>query len=295
MPVVRNVVTNAAAQNYAMQSIVLGIVRSVPFQMRTTMRAPAAAGDDQGSQGVIDDCHEEALTAADVPPRGDGDDARDAVPRRDGAGTLGAIEGAADALWGDLHPERHLPAAVAPGDGRQQFRIQAGDAATRSLSQPPRDHQRHEGARRQPGHGRRAHGGQRRVAQWHGSRHGDGEVRRAVAEVHRPVHRRQDCRGHAVAVARSGHRGHGHIGWRMRRLSVRVLQRHLVARRQEPAACCRQSRARRSSACSERADRRASAWRTCAGNRACSTRWPRRRVGCGARSGQPTTRSSRST
>jgi len=35
-------VKNAAAQNYAMQSIVLGIVRSVPFQMRTAMR-PAAA------------------------------------------------------------------------------------------------------------------------------------------------------------------------------------------------------------------------------------------------------------
>jgi len=42
MPVVRGVVKNAAAQNYAMQSIVLGIVRSVPFQMRTAMR-PAAA------------------------------------------------------------------------------------------------------------------------------------------------------------------------------------------------------------------------------------------------------------
>ena len=36
MPVVRSVVKNAAAQNYAMQSIVLGIVRSAPFQMRTT-------------------------------------------------------------------------------------------------------------------------------------------------------------------------------------------------------------------------------------------------------------------
>ncbi|HEV8397985.1 MAG TPA: DUF1592 domain-containing protein [Vicinamibacterales bacterium] len=42
MPVVRSVVKNAAAQNYAMQSIVLGIVRSVPFQMRTTMRPGAA-------------------------------------------------------------------------------------------------------------------------------------------------------------------------------------------------------------------------------------------------------------
>jgi hypothetical protein len=45
MPVVRGIVRNAAAQNYAMQSIVLGIVRSNPFQMRTkltdTGRAPA--------------------------------------------------------------------------------------------------------------------------------------------------------------------------------------------------------------------------------------------------------------
>jgi len=42
MPVVRSVVKNAAAQNYAMQSLVLGIVRSVPFQMRTTMKNAAA-------------------------------------------------------------------------------------------------------------------------------------------------------------------------------------------------------------------------------------------------------------
>ena len=41
MPIVRSVVKNAAAQNYAMQSIVLGIVRSVPFQMRTTTRSGA--------------------------------------------------------------------------------------------------------------------------------------------------------------------------------------------------------------------------------------------------------------
>ena len=37
MPVVRGVVRDAAAQNYAMQSIVLGIVRSAPFQMRTKL------------------------------------------------------------------------------------------------------------------------------------------------------------------------------------------------------------------------------------------------------------------
>ena len=40
--VVRGIVRNSAAQNYAMQSIVLGIVRSVPFQMRTTLRDAAA-------------------------------------------------------------------------------------------------------------------------------------------------------------------------------------------------------------------------------------------------------------
>jgi hypothetical protein len=37
MPVVRGVVRGAAAQNYAMQSILLGIVRSNPFQMRTKL------------------------------------------------------------------------------------------------------------------------------------------------------------------------------------------------------------------------------------------------------------------
>jgi len=37
MPVVRGIARNAAAQNYAMQSILLGIVKSTPFQMRTKM------------------------------------------------------------------------------------------------------------------------------------------------------------------------------------------------------------------------------------------------------------------
>jgi mono/diheme cytochrome c family protein len=45
MPVVRGVVRNAAPQKYALQSLVLGIVRSAPFQMRTklteTVTAPA--------------------------------------------------------------------------------------------------------------------------------------------------------------------------------------------------------------------------------------------------------------
>src|SRR5688572_27438353 len=37
MPVVRGIVRSSAARNYAMQSLVLGIVRSAPFQMRTKL------------------------------------------------------------------------------------------------------------------------------------------------------------------------------------------------------------------------------------------------------------------
>jgi hypothetical protein len=37
MPVVRNIVRGAAGQNYAMQAILLGIVKSDPFQMRTKL------------------------------------------------------------------------------------------------------------------------------------------------------------------------------------------------------------------------------------------------------------------
>jgi len=37
MPVVRGIVRGAAAKNYAMQSIILGIVKSAPFQMRTKL------------------------------------------------------------------------------------------------------------------------------------------------------------------------------------------------------------------------------------------------------------------
>ncbi len=43
MPVVRGIVRGAAAQNYAMQQIVLGIVRSTPFQMRTKLGDTGAA------------------------------------------------------------------------------------------------------------------------------------------------------------------------------------------------------------------------------------------------------------
>jgi hypothetical protein len=45
MPVVRGVVRSAAARNYAMQSILLGIVQSNPFQMRTKLGNTGAAAE----------------------------------------------------------------------------------------------------------------------------------------------------------------------------------------------------------------------------------------------------------
>ena len=63
-----------------------------------------------------------------------------------------------------------------------------------------------------------------------------------------------------------------------------VLQRHLVARRHQPAAGRRQpARDLRAHVRRGRLDA-AGAWPTCAASRACSTRWSRKRRGCGGRS-----------
>jgi hypothetical protein len=43
MPVVRSIMRGAAKNNYAMQSIVLGIVQSSAFQMRTKINNTSAA------------------------------------------------------------------------------------------------------------------------------------------------------------------------------------------------------------------------------------------------------------
>jgi hypothetical protein len=42
MPVVRNILRGAAKTNYPMQSVVLGIVQSNPFQMRTKLTDTSA-------------------------------------------------------------------------------------------------------------------------------------------------------------------------------------------------------------------------------------------------------------
>jgi hypothetical protein len=52
MSVVRNIVRSAAKNNYAMQSIILGIVQSSPFQMRTKLSDAAVAAIDNRPAAV---------------------------------------------------------------------------------------------------------------------------------------------------------------------------------------------------------------------------------------------------
>jgi hypothetical protein len=61
MPVVRSVVRGAAARDYAMQSIVMGIVQSAPFQMRTTLGNAAPAS---GQRAATDTTASTAARAA---------------------------------------------------------------------------------------------------------------------------------------------------------------------------------------------------------------------------------------
>ncbi len=63
MPVVRSVVRNAASQNYAMQSIVLGLVRSAPFQMRTKLN-PTPQESRGGGPALTDTGSAPATTRA---------------------------------------------------------------------------------------------------------------------------------------------------------------------------------------------------------------------------------------
>jgi hypothetical protein len=40
MPIIRRIVKNSAQRDYALQSIIKGIVESAPFQMRTRLEQP---------------------------------------------------------------------------------------------------------------------------------------------------------------------------------------------------------------------------------------------------------------
>ena len=63
MPVVRAIVRHAAAQHYAMQSIVMGIVQSAPFQMRTTLD-PTPARPRTGNSRLTESTGSPTMTRA---------------------------------------------------------------------------------------------------------------------------------------------------------------------------------------------------------------------------------------
>jgi Protein of unknown function (DUF1585) len=50
MPVVRNIMRGAAKDNYPMQSIILGIVQSSPFQMRTKLTENSLVAEQRSSR-----------------------------------------------------------------------------------------------------------------------------------------------------------------------------------------------------------------------------------------------------
>ena len=52
MPVVRTIVRQVAPKNYALQSIVIGIVESAPFQMRTKLEPGSDTNPKERRQGV---------------------------------------------------------------------------------------------------------------------------------------------------------------------------------------------------------------------------------------------------
>ena len=93
-PAMRAIARETAANDYRFSSMVLGVVKSVPFQMRRS--APASASClplaiSRGTRRFGDDGHEEVAAAPDV-PAWHGRHAGAAAARRHGAGSVGHRE-----------------------------------------------------------------------------------------------------------------------------------------------------------------------------------------------------------
>ena len=80
MPQVRRILRNAAEDDYRMMSIILGIVDSLPFQMRTKHCRFRRGRADRANEGVAHVHYEETSAASHLSPRRPGDDGRAAVP-----------------------------------------------------------------------------------------------------------------------------------------------------------------------------------------------------------------------
>ena len=216
MPAVRAIVRDAAKDQYRFSSIVLGIVRSVPFQMRLKAPGSETAGRSVGrsssprsarTQRVDRGARHVHHQVVAVPSNGAAWHRRHAgaaAARRHGAGADadGAHRRDADAaLRRGLRPDGRAAQPLDAADHRRRLRVQPDSEAAREV---PRPRQRGlEPRSAAAGHARRQH---RHLADRHGAQahRGRGLPRRHLA---RSDHRQADRAGHRLPVARDRHRG----------------------------------------------------------------------------------------
>ena len=136
MPLVRSIVRDAAGSNYRFSSLVLGIVKSAPFQMNTKADPNSRRNRRLVREG---DSHhvsyEEAHPPADLPARR-GCDAGAAAARCDGAGphAAGPDGGHPDAaLCRHLCPARHGARLLGPEQGGHRLQVSVDLRAARTL------------------------------------------------------------------------------------------------------------------------------------------------------------------
>ena len=170
MPAVRTVVREAARDNYRFSSLILGIVRSVPFRMRVAAPAAEASGarasrcTDRGREAYAGSrrrgrhVHHQVVAVTPNRSEGPGHHAGPAAARRHGAG--------AHADRADRRGAHHALRRGVRADGRASEPLDAGDQGRRLRVQPdpqadrevPRPRQR--GLEPRPaaaGHPRRQH------------------------------------------------------------------------------------------------------------------------------------------
>ncbi len=250
MPVVRSVLRTAAAQDYRFSSLILGVVDSVPFQMRMKHGGAVTAYVH----------HQEILAPANVPARR-GCDGGPAAARRDGPGAHRSIEDsgeAADAVRSRVRAERRHHGAMDSIDARRRFRVHADPEAAGGVSGSVGRGQQSDPSQSRS-RGRRSRDQRRGIAHRCVPEENRGG-RRQCWRVDRSARRKADRSGHAVPVARAGdggfHRLHRGVH---ERVQLRATSTRSRGARRRPRCRWRSTRAWCSSGCSVVPARRSSA------------------------------------
>ena len=205
MPAVRAIVGDAATQDYRFSSLVLGIVKSAPFQMRMKATEPSSRHRSTGEHSCSS--QRSRCRPPDVPAR-HGRDARAAVARRDGARRCTALAQTAG------EPARCARLRLLPERRRHGQWMPAQRAASFEFTpilKPLEPFRESADRRQQPARAAGTTIGDHAVS---GRRLAERRLREADRGRGHPRrrHDRSDRReadrpGHAVPVARSGDRG----------------------------------------------------------------------------------------